>query len=92
MINRVQTANSKSKYGESWKLINKITGRKAAKRGILKGNSQTDRLLKWQQYFSQLLGKEHKVEGEGFLTKTFNQSLKTLEFGQMHLIWKNTNK
>ena len=58
MINRVQTANSICKHGESWKLINKITGRKTAKRGILKGTSQADRLLKWQQYFSQLLGKE----------------------------------
>ena len=43
MINRVQTANSKSKHGESWKLINKT-----ATRGILKGNNQTDRLIKWQ--------------------------------------------
>ena len=67
MINRVHAANSSNQHGESWKLINKITGRKAAKRGILKGKSQSDRLLKWHQYFSQLLGKEPEVEGDPYV-------------------------
>ena len=61
MINRAQTAKSICKNGESWKLVNKITGGKTATRGILKGRSQAERLLKWHQYVSQLLGKE----GEG---------------------------
>jgi len=38
MINKVENANDQSKHGESWKLINAITGHKQAKRDILKGN------------------------------------------------------
>ena len=37
---------------------------KAAKKGILKGNSKEDRLKNLQQYFSELLGSEPTVEGD----------------------------
>ena len=36
MIDRVE--NASARHGESWRLINEITGRKAAKTGILKGS------------------------------------------------------
>ena len=36
MIIQVENADARSKHGESWKLINSITGCKDAKQGILK--------------------------------------------------------
>ena len=64
MIRKVEVADENSSHGQSWRLINTITGRKAAKKGILKGNSKEDRLKKWHQYFSELLGSEPTVEGD----------------------------
>ena len=59
MINQVEMADNKRKHGESWQLINTITGRKSSKRGILKGNTKEERVNKWFEHFSNLLGKEH---------------------------------
>ena len=62
MIGKVESASAKAKHGESWRLINEITGRKAAQKGILKGTSKEDRLKKWHNHFYNLLGKEPVVE------------------------------
>ena len=51
MISQVETADAKSRHGESWRLINAITGRKTAKRGIIQGNSREDRIKKWFDHF-----------------------------------------
>ena len=37
MIMQVENADARSKHGESWKLINSITGCKNGKQGIIKG-------------------------------------------------------
>ena len=58
MIRQVEEANEKSKHGESWKLINKITGRKEGKQGIVKGKSKEERIQKWYTHFKDLLGKD----------------------------------
>ena len=58
MISCVEEADEKSRHGESWKLINHITGRKSAKKGIIKGKSKQERLNSWYKHFSELLGKE----------------------------------
>ena len=42
----------------SWELINRITDRKSAKKGIIKGNSKEERILKWHDHLSSLLGSE----------------------------------
>ena len=47
MIKKVEEADSKSQHGESWKLINEISGRKPSKKGILKGKSQEERIKAW---------------------------------------------
>ena len=44
MIRKVEVADENSSHGQSWRHINTITGSKAAKKGILKGNSREDRL------------------------------------------------
>ena len=59
MINQVEMADNKRKHGESWQLINTITGRKSAKRGVLKGNTKEEQVKQWFEHFSNLLGKEH---------------------------------
>ena len=62
MIGRVEDASARNKHGESWRLINSITGRKSAKRGIIKGNSREDRIKKWYNHFHNLLGKVPDIE------------------------------
>ena len=61
MIKRVEDADSKQQHAESWKLINEISGRKAAKVGVIKGTNQEDRVKKWFSHFSQLLGSEPTI-------------------------------
>ena len=64
MVKQVEESDETRTHSESWKLINSITGRKSAKTGILKGNSSEDRLQKWKEYFSTLLGSEPATEGD----------------------------
>ena len=64
MIDQVETADKSCKHGESWKLINKISGRKNTKSGILKGKNKEERVKNWYLHFSLLLGKEPIVDDE----------------------------
>eukprot|EP00794_Sanderia_malayensis_P005809 gene5809-6507_t len=48
---------------ESWRLINKITNRKSSKQGIIKRISKQERVNKWCEHFSNLLGKEIDQDG-----------------------------
>ena len=63
MVRQVENADALNKHGESWRLINSITGRKTAKRGIIKGNSREERIKKWYDHFHNLLGKEPQAVG-----------------------------
>ena len=56
--------SAKARQGESWRLINEISGRKAGKKGILKGSSSENRFETWRNYFSNLLGKVPVIEEE----------------------------
>ena len=58
LIQEVEQADDKSKHGESWKLINKISGRKIGRQGILKGKTKEDRLKSWHKHFQTPLGKD----------------------------------
>ena len=58
MIKQVEIADDRRKHKLSWELINRITDRKSAKKGIIKGNSKEERILKWYDHFSNLLGNE----------------------------------
>ena len=64
MIREVESTNAESKHRESWKLINKITGRKTTKQSIIKAKSKEERVTKWYNHFQNLLGNEATVEGE----------------------------
>ena len=58
MTKKLKEADNRNSHGESWKLINLITGRKTKKQGILKGKSKEDRVKQWYNHFKNLLGKE----------------------------------
>ena len=58
MVKQVENSDARNKHDESWKLINRITGRKTAKWGIIKGNSREERIIKWYDHFQKLLGKD----------------------------------
>ena len=77
MIERVEKASSISKHGESWKLINEITGRMCAQKGILKRKSKDDRVKQWHSYFCNLLGKEPTIDGE--IPSTIPQIIEDLD-------------
>ena len=57
-IRQVENADERSRHGESWKLINEISGRKKSQKGIIKGENKEKRLKSWYEHFSQLLGNE----------------------------------
>ena len=60
----IEQANKLSKDAASWKLNNKITGRKLSKRCIIKARNKEDRLTIWYEYF-----KKHEI----------NNTLETLD-------------
>ena len=62
-LRQVEDAEEDRRRDLSWKLINEITGRKSAKTGVLKGRNKEERLLKWQEHFSSLLGSDPNTEG-----------------------------
>ena len=49
-------------YGEAWKLVNRVTGRKRAKEGQVSGNSPEERVTTWFTHFQKLLGEPPTVE------------------------------
>lgn len=64
MIRQVETADEEFRHEESWRLFNEITGRRTAKKGIIKVKDKEDRINKWYTHFKELLGNERTVEGE----------------------------
>ena len=58
MVQKIELAHHANQYKLRWQLINNLTGRKNAKKGVIKGNNKQDRLSKWYEYFKNLLGKE----------------------------------
>ena len=82
MITKVEDADIRSQHAESWKIINEISGRKAAKKGMIKGKNKEERINSWFQHFSKLLGNEPVVTNENEeITTVFNDlNIKTGEF------------
>ena len=64
MIRHVETADEEFRHEESWRLFNEITGRRTAKKGVIKVKDKEDRINKWYTHFKELLGNERTVEGE----------------------------
>lgn len=60
----VETAHTNCKHGESWKLINEITGRRASTKGQLEGDNQQERVANWYNHFQDLLGSPPDINDE----------------------------
>ena len=63
-MQEVESASDDMQYGEAWRLVNEITGRKKSKSGQVNGNSPQERVKTWQDHFSKLLGEPFNVTDE----------------------------
>ncbi|XP_010774508.1 high affinity nerve growth factor receptor-like [Notothenia coriiceps] len=52
----VQAAQGERQYGEAWRVINEMTGRKRSKEGQVEGHSPKERVTTWFNHFQSLLG------------------------------------
>ena len=55
LLNHAMQAKHDNKSKSSWKIINDVTNRKVAKKGIIKGKNKEERLNAWFTHFSNLL-------------------------------------
>ena len=55
-LRRVQAAQGEHQYGEVWRVINEMTGRKRTKEGQVEGHSPEERVTTWSSHFQKLLG------------------------------------
>ena len=55
-VQRVQAAQGEQQYGEAWRVINEMTGRKKTKERQVKGHSPEERVTTWFGHFQGLLG------------------------------------
>ena len=62
MIRQVETADEESRHKENCRLIDEITGRKTAKKGIVKAKDKNDRINEWYTHFKELLRTENYRE------------------------------
>ena len=83
-VTQIEQSNKSNKHQESWKLINKITGRKTTKRAILKGRNKKERVKNWYGYFKELLRKPPKIINENENISTIHDenelNIKTVPF------------
>ena len=61
-IQSIEIAHGGQKYGEAWRVVNEITGRKRAKEGQVTGSSPEERVKTWFNHFRKLLGSPPEVE------------------------------
>jgi hypothetical protein len=57
----IEFAYDAMQYGEAWKVVNQVSGRKKAKEGQVSGSSPEDRLTTWFTHFQKLLGEPSTV-------------------------------
>ena len=58
----IESAYGAMQYGEAWKAVNQMSGRKRAKEGQVSGSSPEERLTTWFTHFQKLLGEPPAVE------------------------------
>ena len=61
-IQNIKTVHGTQKYGEAWKTVNEITGRKRAKEGQVVGSSPEERVSTWFSHFKKLLDNPPEAE------------------------------
>ena len=63
-ISQVEKANQNCQHKAAWDLINEISGRRTARQGQIKGETQSERLHSWHSHFQQLLGNPPIITNE----------------------------
>ncbi|XP_072030406.1 uncharacterized protein [Amphiura filiformis] len=63
-ISQVEKADQNCQHKASWDLINEISGRRTAKKGQIKGDTESERLHSWFSHFQQLLGNPPVITNE----------------------------
>ena len=58
----IEEAFGAHQYGEAWRVVNEISGRKKAKEGQVSGSSPEERVTEWFTLFKKLLGETPSVE------------------------------
>ena len=58
----IEAALGAHQYGEAWRVVNEISGRKRAKEGQVSGNNPEERVSTWFTHFKKLLGETPSVE------------------------------
>ena len=61
-INKIEATHGEQQYGEAWKTVNDITGRKRSKEGQVSGSSPEERVTTWFTHFKKLLGEPPEVD------------------------------
>ena len=59
---KIEAAYGARQYGEAWRVVNEMSGRKKAKEGQVAGNSPEERVETWFTHFQKLLGEPPTVE------------------------------
>ena len=61
-IHNIEKCQGEQQYGEAWRVVNEITGRKRSKEGQVAGTSPEERVSTWFTHFKKLLGDPPVVE------------------------------
>ena len=61
-IRNIEATHGAQQYGEAWRAVNQITGRKQGKEGQVSGASPEERVTTWFSHFKNLLGSPPDVE------------------------------
>ena len=78
-LRKVEEAHVNCKHGESWSLINEITGRRSPAGGQLEGKSQQERVQNWYNHFKNLLGSPPDIDDEDEAIPTVFEKLNIKE-------------
>ena len=78
-LRKVEEAHVNCKHGESWSLINEITGRRSPAGGQLEGKSQQERVENWYNHFKNLLGSPPDIDDEDEAIPTVFEKLNIKE-------------
>ena len=61
-ISKIEATHGAQQYGEAWRTVNEITGRKQTKEGQVAGVSPEERVTTWFTHFKNLLGSPPEVD------------------------------
>ncbi|XP_049332441.1 uncharacterized protein LOC125800254 [Astyanax mexicanus] len=69
-VRRVQEAQGCQQYGEAWRVINEMTGRKRTKKGQVEGHTPEERVTTWTTHFHRQLRKKYNQSSQTLTSMT----------------------